>query len=319
MPRPADAKVDSPKDSIKPDTTKVCTADCNALTNTCNEGVCDTATGSCTTKPKVAGTPCGNGQCYGGSCCSGCWDGTTCQGGNAAAACGDDGDLCQNCTSTECRSTSSTLCGYLWDPVCTTYTAKSNGTPCTGGKCLDGACCTGCRDQSDHCRPGTYAGACGAAGSACVNCLSECRTGSTCASGVCVDPNKPDGTSCANGGGKCLAGVCCTGCVSSGLCYPGTSVSNCGENGGTCKSCPPTSLVCKKATCTSGSCGIGNANDGASCTNGKCLAGSCCIGCISGSTCRAGNEDAACGVVGAACVDCTATSLVCSGGVCGSP
>jgi alpha-tubulin suppressor-like RCC1 family protein len=43
------------------------------------------------------GTPCAGGTCYGGSCCTGCWDGAACLGGDANAACGSGGADCIAC------------------------------------------------------------------------------------------------------------------------------------------------------------------------------------------------------------------------------
>ena len=290
--------------------------DCSAMSSTCAVGTCDEATDQCVAEPGVTGTPCGNGgQCYAGSCCSGCWTGSTCESGSALSACGDQGDLCQDCTSLECRSSAGTSCFQFSHP-CTTFGSKQNGTPCTGGRCLEGACCTGCR-AGDSCRPGTYSSACGAAGATCADCTSECRTGATCTGGSCVDPLKPDGASCT--GGKCSGGSCCQGCIATDGCHSGQSSNNCGSGGGPCTTCPTTSIPCKRTTCTSGSCGIGDASDGTSCTGGTCHGGSCCTGCWSSSTgtCSSGTQNTSCGSGGGACTDCTASSLVCTNNVCG--
>ncbi len=40
---------------------------------------------------------CPNGTCHGGVCCDGCWDGSACQPGGLAAACGSAGGACQAC------------------------------------------------------------------------------------------------------------------------------------------------------------------------------------------------------------------------------
>lgn len=291
----------------------VCTGaarDCSAGPSApCVEASCDEMIDQCVTKNRSDGTPCSGGQCYAGSCCTGCWTGTSCVTGKDASTCGDSGDLCQSCTSTECRSLPG-YCGLLLDK-CKTIWAKADGTACSGGACRDGACCKGCWD-GDGCRIGSHATACGPAGGLCRDCTSECRTGSTCSGGACSDPAKPDGTSCAGGSGKCYSGGCCTGCIENSLCYAGTSAAHCGIAAASCKVCPTPSLECQTATCTKGVCGVGNANDGASCTAGKCLNGSCCKGCISGSNCLPGTSSSACGKGGVNCASCPPATPTCS-------
>lgn len=279
----------------------------------CVTVTCDEAIDQCVTTNKLEGTPCGtNGQCYAGSCCTGCWTGTSCPGGKEHAACGEKGDLCQDCTSYECRSLPGDCGGLLYDK-CGSLWAKSDGTSCAAGngQCRNGGCCKGCWD-GDGCKPGTQPSSCGVKGSLCANCTSECRTGSTCSGGACSDPAKPDGTSCASGTGKCYSGACCTGCLTQGLCVSGTSPSNCGVGAASCTICPPTAGECKKAVCQAGKCGIDDASDGASCSGGKCLSGSCCKGCISGSSCLPGTSSSACGKGGVNCASCPAATPTCS-------
>ena len=44
------------------------------------------------------GQPCpSGGTCRSGLCCNGCWNGSTCLGGQAPAACGEDGAMCSTC------------------------------------------------------------------------------------------------------------------------------------------------------------------------------------------------------------------------------
>jgi len=68
---------------------------CDACTGvTCAE--CATcAGGSCT--PLADDTGCTGGVCKSGSCCTGCWDGSTCQPGDTSAACGTGGGACNTC------------------------------------------------------------------------------------------------------------------------------------------------------------------------------------------------------------------------------
>ncbi len=294
----------------------VCTGaarDCTAggPISPCVTASCDELKVQCVTKPASEGTPCPGGQCYAGSCCAGCWTGASCVTGKDSSACGEGGDLCQSCVSTECRSLPG-LCGFIL-PRCDTLLAKPDGSSCSGGAgaCRDGACCKGCWD-GDGCLLGTHATACGPPGGLCKDCTSECRTGSTCSAGACSDPAKPDGTACASGTGKCISGACCTGCLSQNLCQSGTSPSNCGVGATSCTSCPAPVAECKKAVCQAGKCGIGDASDGASCSGGKCLNGSCCKGCISGSSCLSGSSSAACGKGGVNCASCPPATPTCS-------
>src|SRR5262249_40924535 len=37
------------------------------------------------------------GRCFGGECCTGCWDGKSCRAGTALDACGSLGEFCQTC------------------------------------------------------------------------------------------------------------------------------------------------------------------------------------------------------------------------------
>lgn len=60
-----------------------------------------------------------------------------------------------------------------WSPV-------TDGTLCTGGKCLGGTCCKGCV-KGGSCLPGTTTADCGVAGAACVTCQGS----ATCSGGTC--------------------------------------------------------------------------------------------------------------------------------------
>ena len=109
-------------------------------------------------------------------------------------------------------------------------------------------------------------------GGACVSCVAgntcntnptACKTGITACPGgpnsaaTCVDNgNEPDGASCS--GGTCLLGACCTGCVSGGLCRPGTTRTLCGLGGGACVNCG-LGFVCTFGTCE-GSCSCSQCN-----------------------------------------------------------
>ena len=53
---------------------------------------------------KSDGTSCssGNGRCYSGTCCTGCWNGSSCQPGAFDTGCGYGGVLCTVCASFQC-------------------------------------------------------------------------------------------------------------------------------------------------------------------------------------------------------------------------
>lgn len=75
-------------------------------------GECGACTlGAC--GPALEGTSCraAAGACHAGACCTGCWDGTACQGGDTSAACGVAGGSCAACAGAApiCEATST--CG----------------------------------------------------------------------------------------------------------------------------------------------------------------------------------------------------------------
>ena len=61
------------------------------------------------------------------------------------------------------------------------WSARSNGTPCSGGRCVTGSCCKGCISGS-VCQSGQAPGACGKSGNACTSC----PTGWLCMGGTCT-------------------------------------------------------------------------------------------------------------------------------------
>ncbi|MEM9191941.1 MAG: hypothetical protein AAGF12_22400 [Myxococcota bacterium] len=58
---------------------------------------------------------------------------------------------------------------------------RTNGMNCNGGRCYEGACCTGCWDGF-QCQPGTELAACGQQGEVCEVCPCE---GDVCSDGGC--------------------------------------------------------------------------------------------------------------------------------------
>ena len=82
--------------------------DCSALSNQCNNGVCDEATDSCVAQPKADGTACNDGL-Y-------CNTGETCQVGVCTGGLARVCDDAKTCTTDSC-SEEKDMCEYLW-PTC---------------------------------------------------------------------------------------------------------------------------------------------------------------------------------------------------------
>jgi hypothetical protein len=242
-------------------------------------------------------TACAGGTCWGGSCCTGCFDGISCRIGDADAACGSDGARCQACEG----------CGTCGDGACVAEGIDPpDGTPCASGAglCASGVCCSGCLDDGGGCQVGDTPAACGLGGLSCGDC-GECGA---CSAGSCVPA---DGTPCA--GGSCRDGLCCGGCWDGSMCQTGTAPTACGEGGELCSAC----ISCQR--CTAGSCSPGMNGDmctSASMQPGLCVgtALQCCAGCWDGSSCQPGNTTSVCGTRGNTCQDCVALS--CKSGFC---
>jgi hypothetical protein len=103
------------------------------------------------------------------------------------------------------------------------------------------------------------------------------------------------------GGGDLPPQTCgaatCNGCCLGNTCVTGDQKSACGSGGGACTSCGE-GLICQPNKCIPESTG--------------CSASNCPTGCCKDNTCRSGVGNDACGTGGAACVDCAASSGVCS-------
>lgn len=122
------------------------------------------------------------------------------------------------------------------------------------GKCWANACCVGCYDTdfSECWEPSDFSGdddTCGKNGQVCVDCeiTNKVCTNYVCqvptTTGPCAGKNELD--SCVDGGytGKCIAGVCCTGCyyadAGSVKCQKIPNDAHCGKMGGSCAACKP--------------------------------------------------------------------------------
>ncbi|HQP35522.1 MAG TPA: lamin tail domain-containing protein, partial [Polyangiaceae bacterium] len=216
--------------------------DACTLTDTCQDGSCQSGTPKvCTAKDAchVAGT-CNpaNGTC-------------TDVAGNDNAAC-DFGDMCKTgktCLSGACQGGTDKTCSDGND--CTDDTCNS-ATGCvftidTTNSCSDGNLCT----ESDACNA---QGTCAGTAKTCT-ALDQCHDVGTCdtQTGNCSNPNKTDGTLC-NDGVFCTTNESCQG----GTCQDGTTTA-----------CTTTDQ-CKVATGTcdsvSDKCIFDNATDGTACT-----------------------------------------------------
>jgi RHS repeat-associated protein len=160
---------------------------CVALDQCHDAGTCNPTTGACSNPAKADGTSCADATvCNGAELCQS----GTCVAGTAPAL--DDGNPC---TTDSCDPTA----GAVHTPVA------------TGTSCADTNACNGAETCSatGECVSGTPV--------ACV-ALDACHDAGTCnpTTGVCSNPAKADGASCAdatvcNGTELCQAGTCVAG------------------------------------------------------------------------------------------------------------
>ena len=243
-------------------------ADCTSAKNPCSSGTCSKQ-GKCTSSSLKDGTQCTGGVCRKGACCKGCWDGVTCQVGTAKAKCGKAGGACQAC------SDGTNPC---WQGTCSAGVCKkvhsAKGTKCKDGTCSYGVCCTGCW-SGNQCKGGISPTYCGKGKSACTSCstANACQVAS-CSTGACKVTNRPTGNGCP-GGGKCVIGTCCKGCISGSSCLSGQSASACGLGGKYCVSCG------SGKQCMSGGCSYPiQTHSGCYAVQGKSCNGCVCETCV---------------------------------------
>ncbi|RLB58495.1 MAG: hypothetical protein DRI34_04625, partial [Deltaproteobacteria bacterium] len=268
---------------------------CTALDQCHDVGTCNSSTGVCSNPQKPDGTSCDDGDactqtdtCQSGTCtgsdpvvCTAldqCHDVGTCDSGTGVCSnpakpddtpC-DDGDACtqtDTCQSGTCTGSDPVVCTAL-DQCHDVGTCNSSTGVCSnpakpdGTSCDDGDACT----QTDTCQSGSCTG------SDPVVCtpLDQCHDTGTCnpATGVCSNPQKPDGTSCDDGNlctqtDTCQSGTCtgadpvvCTAldqCHDIGTCDSGTGVcDNPQKPDGT--GCDDGDLCTQTDTCQGGVC-----------------------------------------------------------------
>jgi hypothetical protein len=284
-------------------------------------GTCDPVTGLCSNPDKPNGTTCDDGEvctdpdtCQAGICTGTPLTGPTCNDGNACT----QTDTCQsgNCTGgnavvctplDQCHSTGTCdpatgLCSNPDQPNGTTCNDGETGTgpdtcqdgictgtPLTGPTCNDGNACT----QTDTCQSGNCTG-----GNAVVcTPLDQCHSTGTCdpATGLCSNPDQPNGTTCNDGEtctdpDTCQAGICSGTPLTGPTCDDGnacTQTDTC--ESGVCTGSNPLadgepcdgSGTCG-ATCQSGECSGSPKADGTTCDDGNacthtdtCQSGTC--------------------------------------------
>ena len=267
-------------------------------------GVCSTGTdcsipgcdgASCTSASGAAS------KCAGGTCCQGCVssDGV-CHPGTDVRACVTAGGSCEDCQPSvnPCIADSCTASGCRHAPITGGACTDSSGG---AGFCNAGLCCPGnsCLDASGACQP-ISAAHCGTPGGACR--ATACDNGNVCTTascdsgtGQCVfTPSGTGVTACTDGSasGKCAAGACCVGCVSSGgtcTALASESPAQCGSAGAGCAACPAPA-ECNAATCSQTGACTTTPLTGVACTGGTCQNGACvtCNQSCGGQCCGAG-------------------------------
>jgi hypothetical protein len=218
---------------------------CNASDQCHVAGTCDPATGTCSNPAKTNGSSCSDGNactlgdtCQSGTCTSGtpvvcnasdqCHVAGTCDPAtgtcsNPAKANGSscsDGNACtlgDTCQSGTCTSGTPVVCSALDQchvaGTCNTTTGVcSNPAKADNTACNDGNACT----QTDTCQSGICTGS----NPVVCNASDQCHVAGTCntSTGVCSNPNAPNGTACTDhnactSGETCQNGACTGGTV----------------------------------------------------------------------------------------------------------
>jgi hypothetical protein len=283
-------------------TSDVCTAgtcggtavSCAGLTNACNVGSCNPATGACVATPVANGTSCSDGSacttadvCTAGTCggtavsCAGLTN--ACNVGSCNPATGacvatpvangtscSDGSACTTgdvCTAGTCGGTA-VSCGGLTNACnvgsCNPATGACVATPVANGtSCNDGSACT----TTDVCTAGT----CGGTAVSCAGLTNACNVGScNPATGACIATPVANGTVCSDG----------NACTTTDVCTAGTC-------GGTAVSCAGLTNACNVGSCNpaTGACIATPVANGTVCSDGlSCTAGDVCTTGVCGGT-----------------------------------
>jgi MYXO-CTERM domain-containing protein len=286
--------------------------------NECTKDTCAT-TGRCMNAVLSNQTACTGGLCFGGACCTGCYNSSGCQSGTILDACGAAGAECKVCEkpSNPCLRAICSAGGCSTEPVpsgttcsdgdvcngdescdgagnCVKGTAKDCTTsdPCLIGKCDPSRGCVTTPNTGGICSDGnacTIGDKCDTAGACIGGPLKPCTDSKVCtddkcdpATGNCLNPALPDTTPCDDGA-DCTTGETCQ----AGVCKPAGTVS-CDDG----VFCTKDTVVCPGGTCKSEPAGM----DGQACVptdkcfyNGTCNAGDCrggtAVNCDDGKPC----------------------------------
>lgn len=208
--------------------------------NPCTNDTCNGATNTCVFTNVGNGTSCNDGN--------GCTQSDTCQAG---ACVGASPVVCAALDQCHVAGTCNPSTGTCSNPN------KANGTSCN-----DNNACT----QSDSCQSGTCTGT----NPVVCTAMDQCHQVGLCnpSTGICDNPNKPNGSSCTDSNGctqtdTCLAGVC-TGsnpvvcaaqdqCHVAGTCNPSTGACS-NPNKANGASCNDGNACTQSDTCQSGAC-----------------------------------------------------------------
>ena len=307
-----------------------CTAadcpDCGA----CEEVVCDKSSCSCETSVPC----CPNGTCENaetcvecpedcGGCPFDCGDGVCAEGsgencGNCPPDCACE-DPCFHCLDGQCQGDCECVCsGELGGIECGFYKNCFCGSCDWGETCQNYQCAQDCAEHCAGKECGSYQGcSCGScgAGENCVNyqCASDCTqlcSGKECGSyqgcgcGSCSGADQ-----CVNN--QCLPPECDELC----------SGKECGSyQGCNCGSCSDTDKCVNNVCTPTAGCGDGLCDESESESLCTCPEDcGTCPGCCVGFVCEPGMSNAACGKLGAPCMDCSGVAKTCANGQCAAP
>lgn len=275
---------------------------------------CMGADGSACTVP---GT--GDGLCYGGVCCAGCWDATAmrCRSGRSGTECGAGGALCASCSDGDLCTSDVCTAGVCSNPDAPSGTVCDDGAYCTATDRCDGAgACVGTGTPCDDGRVCTT-DSCSESGRSCTNMLMAgvCNIGGMCVPGgtpnptngcqVCDAARSTTAWSSVATGTRCGTERCSAGryfppgaCSSAGICEvpairdcpTGMCAGTICEGACTAASCPTgtfcsaSTLMCEPLIADGGACSLS-----ATCASGFCVDNVCCMEACDGLCSRCGS------------------------------
>ncbi|APR80856.1 Hypothetical protein A7982_06203 [Minicystis rosea] len=237
-----------------------------AATDQCHvAGMCNPATGQCSSPSAPDGTACNDGN--------GCTQTDTCQSG---ACTGGNPVTCTASNQCHVAGTCNPATGACSNPTAPNGTSCNDGNACSNNDvCTNGACggtaytCTPSSCQQSATCDGN--GGCTivnkASGAACPDDGNACTADACDGAGACQHANKADGTSCG-ASQVCASGSCASECFIGGTLYAAGTVNPANA----CLVCTPqTSTTAWSNRADGTSC-----NDGNACTKSDvCTAGTC--------------------------------------------